>query len=396
MRSSVSVDFDAVVVGGGPAGCVAATTLVRRGHSVLLISRGDSPTTRLGESLSPRGALLLRELNLWDDLPCEEHCRLPVMASAWEDERPLVADQTFHPYGPWWHVDRPLFDAGLVRAAEREGVAIRRGVFVRSESRLATDESVVAIREVDGLSKFRTRFVIDATGRPSAVARAAGIQRHTDDRLVALVAEARIGDSCASSMLVEATPTGWWYSARLSRDRLVVMFFTDSDLLPWDRIGLLLLFKTALRAARHTAARLVQAPYSKPRLAIASSSFLRQSAGAGWLAVGDAAMTFDPLSSEGLAKGIQTGLEGGLAVSQCLAGEPAAVSRFAEDMNRLYAGYFETRSKVYGRVTRWPNCDFWRRRQRADAFGPSQAERAPRVELPLALRDATQLAAIEN
>lgn len=359
--------FDVIVVGSGPAGCVAAIAVARRGNSVLLIGRGDQRAARAGDSLAPRGALLLRELNLCDSLHCDAHCCLPAMASAWEDEFPVVTDQTFHPYGPWWHVDRQVFDAALVCAAEREGVEIRHGHFVGSESRFGTDNALVAIRETNGVSRYRARYVIDATGRASAVARAAGVEREVDDQLVALVVEATVSSSSASSMLIEATPTGWWYSAPLTRDRLVIMFFTDRDLLPWGRVGLPLIWKSALRAARHTAARLVNVPCSKPKLAIASSSRLSRWSGKGWLAVGDAAMTFDPLSSEGLAKCIETGLGGGLAASQHLAGEVAAVSTFAEGLSRLYSDYLETRSKVYQRVDRWPTCDFWRRRQSTDA-----------------------------
>jgi flavin-dependent dehydrogenase len=359
--------FDVIVVGSGPAGCVAAIAAARQENSVLLVSRGDQRTSRAGDSLAPRGALLLRELNLWESLHCEAHCCLPAMASAWEGELPVVTDQTFHPYGPWWHVDRQVFDAGLLRAAEREGVEIRYGHFVGSESRFLIDDALVAIRETNGLSRYRTGYMIDATGRTSAVARAAGVERDVNDQLVALVAEATVNGSRATSMLVEATPTGWWYSAPLTRDRLVVMFFTDRDLIPWDHVGLPLLWKSALRAARHTAARLVNVSCSNPKLTIASSSRLSRWAGQGWLAVGDAAMTFDPLSSEGLAKSIETGLGGGLAASQHLAGEAAAVSTFAEALKRKYSDYLETRSKVYQRVNRWPTCDFWRRRQTPDA-----------------------------
>ena len=35
-----AVDYDTVIVGGGPSGATAANDLARRGHSVLLLERG--------------------------------------------------------------------------------------------------------------------------------------------------------------------------------------------------------------------------------------------------------------------------------------------------------------------------------------------------------------------
>ena len=45
--ASMDVDFDVVVVGAGVAGCVTAYQLATKGHSVLLVERGESPAARI-------------------------------------------------------------------------------------------------------------------------------------------------------------------------------------------------------------------------------------------------------------------------------------------------------------------------------------------------------------
>ena len=47
-------ESDVIVVGGGPAGCTAATFLARRGWSVTLLEKDRHPRFHIGESLLPR------------------------------------------------------------------------------------------------------------------------------------------------------------------------------------------------------------------------------------------------------------------------------------------------------------------------------------------------------
>ena len=46
-------DYDALVLGGGPAGSTCAALLAERGHRVLLLERTTFPRYHVGESLMP-------------------------------------------------------------------------------------------------------------------------------------------------------------------------------------------------------------------------------------------------------------------------------------------------------------------------------------------------------
>src|SRR5215470_15543481 len=55
-------DFDAVIVGGGPAGSAAALALLKRGARVAIVERKAVAEDRMGESLQGVGLEILREL----------------------------------------------------------------------------------------------------------------------------------------------------------------------------------------------------------------------------------------------------------------------------------------------------------------------------------------------
>ena len=56
--------WDAVVIGGGPAGSSTAALLARAGRSVLLLEREQFPRFHVGESLLPYSLPLLDRLGV--------------------------------------------------------------------------------------------------------------------------------------------------------------------------------------------------------------------------------------------------------------------------------------------------------------------------------------------
>jgi FADH2-dependent halogenase len=61
-------DFDVAVVGGGPGGSSAATSLVRRGRTVILLERERFPRFHIGESQLPWSNEIFRELGVEKDI----------------------------------------------------------------------------------------------------------------------------------------------------------------------------------------------------------------------------------------------------------------------------------------------------------------------------------------
>jgi flavin-dependent dehydrogenase len=80
------------------------------------------------------------------------------------------------------------------------------------------------------------------------------------------------------------------------------------------------------------------------------------------LAVGDAAIAFDPLYGQGVYKALQSGIRAAHALREHLAGNTSALAEYDEMLKRDYAQYLEFRHVFYRAEPRWPDSVFWQRR----------------------------------
>jgi flavin-dependent dehydrogenase len=84
--------------------------------------------------------------------------------------------------------------------------------------------------------------------------------------------------------------------------------------------------------------------------------------GEGWIAAGDAATAFDPLSSQGILTALYSGLRAGETVDACLRGDGGAAEAFGRQTDALYAAYLRNRVLFYAAEGRWATRPFWSRR----------------------------------
>ena len=95
----------------------------------------------------------------------------------------------------------------------------------------------------------------------------------------------------------------------------------------------------------------------------AHSATLEPCAGDGFLAAGDAALAFDPLSSQGLLNALFTGLAAAEAADSHLRGDAEALPRYRETISGIAAAYRRHLSTFYAMEQRWPRAAFWERRR---------------------------------
>lgn len=354
------------VIGGGPSGCATALTLRHWGHSVTVIEQTGYEKPRIGEILPPSVRDPLVQLGAWEPFVAGKPLPSPGFQSVWGGDDCQEKDFIFHPHGSGWHLDRASFDAMLAQTAQEAGANVLRGTRVISARAHGADGWMLALESRGGRLRCRARFIVDATGRASSFACQQGAVRKSWDHLVAATAlftGGGDGGTVGHRALVEAVEGGWWYSALLPDRRMVVALMTDADSYAagchasedhWHR---------ELAATRRTRSRVNGwSLLGVPRVVSANTSRLDRFAGDHWLAVGDAAMAFDPLSAQGVHKALDSGIQAGQCIHRQLGNEKTALKDYALRLENHFSRYLKARTYYYARERRWPQSPFWARR----------------------------------
>jgi flavin-dependent dehydrogenase len=276
-------------------------------------------------------------------------------------------DFSLHPYGYWWHLDRARFDAWLAAVAAEEGVFVHRGTRLHAVRRTTDGHWMIEIQAHGTAHTIHTAVLVDATGRTARLARQQGSVREHYDKLIGIVGMLHhpAVTTAEAYTLIEAVEHGWWYSALVPVQRMVGMFLTDADLIPRNHTLRPALWQTLLHRARHTRKRFSNLELSAaPRLLSANSARLTTVCGNGWIAVGDAAVTYDPLSAQGILKAMESGQRSAMAIEQHLAGNNQAWAIYQQITDVIFCQYLQLQHFYYQRETRWPSHAFWQRRQK--------------------------------
>jgi flavin-dependent dehydrogenase len=362
------VAYDVAILGGGPAGSAAALALVqvRPKLRVALVEPSAFDGWRIGETLAPGGRQLLEGLGCWERVRAAGAVESHGTIACWGGDAPYENEFLFSARGSAWHLDRAGFDGALLDTVAAAGVEVRRGPRFTAASREPDGTWALTLAHGAARDILRAAVVIDATGRAAAFASRAGAQRAVDDELIGVAVMLRFdgADSARDTRtLVEAQRDGWWYSAAIPGDRVVVAWMSDADLVRHDDLKEPQRWLDHVRATQFTRARIDACTPEWPvRIWSARSQRLRDVCGEGWIAIGDAASAFDPLSSAGVVKALYSGKLGAFAVLDLLGGVASGFDRYRQYVEREYAEYLTTRSHFYGREHRWRDSAFWTRR----------------------------------
>ena len=358
---------DVVVVGGGPAGLATAVALRRMDHTVTVLERTDYLAPRVGEHIPPGAKTVLASLGLADVIASERHAACPGIRSVWGSDEPQDRDYLFHVAGEGLNLSRPEFDRDFAALAGRAGATVLTRARLTHLSRAGGLWDLSA-QHAGGPAEIRCRVVVDATGRAASVAKRLGALPIVYDELVGIVGNVAVAKRGNHLVLIEALPDGWWYSAGLADDRVIATFLTDPERTETSRAARSDFWHARLGAARLTAERTGSIDRTGDlQVRTARTQRLDEAAGEGWLAVGDAAMSFDPLSSEGISKGLEWGTKAAVTAAALCRGDQSAAQAYRYEIGKTFADYLVTRYRYYAVEKRWPNAPFWRRRQQPPA-----------------------------
>ena len=354
----------ALVIGAGPAGLSAALAWAASGAGVEVVeARSARDLRHIGEHLPPAALGSLQAIGLGPLLDDPRHADSSGVSSAWGGPDLADKDYFFTPAGRGKTLRRDVFDAALIDKARASGVSLRfdtrlADLGVRDDGRFHA-----SLRDRNGLVAATYDRVIDASGRNARAARLLGGRILRSDDLVGVagwVTDAAPSDD-PGRLVIEAVADGWWYAAPYGDGRMLCVYMTDAHQLSQHGGDTCAFWQAALTLSREVGprARTGTLP-DEVQVFDAATQVLDPPPLHGFLAVGDAAMAYDPLSSWGITKGLMDGHHGACALRE----GPASLVAYSAARHADYETYRHKRAEMYSLERRWPHSDFWASRQR--------------------------------
>ena len=353
------MDFDAIIVGGGPAGSSAAIHLAARGARVLLAERERFPREKLcGEFISPE---------------CLGHfARLGVLEGMESAGGSEVSETVFYaPSGRALSVPSEWFGGARAAAlglsrAEMDARLLRRarevGARVLEESSLAgviveggRVRGVSLHGEGAHVSEYTARVTIDATGRQRAVARRASrelkgatetkndegaavgneteARESANERLVAFKAHLEGASGAQGACEIYFYPGGYGGLSPVEGGVSNLCFFARARDVRERGGDAARVMREVLMRNRRAAETLANASAKTRWLAVAVESFGRRdpAPAPGLIAAGDAAAFIDPFTGSGMLMALEGGELAAQAVSRALDVTPSLDTRRSEE-----------------------------------------------------------------
>lgn len=380
------------IVGGGPAGSATAIAILNalgsehaRLDLTLFTSTPRQGEPTIGETIPPAATPVLTNLGLLHLVENGDHLECPGSVSVWGEDQPGHNDFMLQPVGRGYHLDRARFDADLLQMAASRGCRLAQGWHLRSAKsegqgyrlgfsrQSATQASADLPRANEALQCQSADFVIDATGIAAAFARRLGVARNLFDQVLSLCTLYDLpapSENRPAHTLVQTTEQGWWYAARLPNRKAIVSLCTDSDTFKQDGLDAPLTWHAACLATGWFARECLRqfgAELQEPdriHLKPAPSAILSAVAGERWLAVGDAASSYDSMSSAGITKALLHAEMAGKAVAHWLmAGERLLIEHYQDRVFADFNQYLRLHHQHYCAERRFPRSGFWQRRR---------------------------------
>ncbi|MBL4608895.1 MAG: lysine-epsilon-oxidase maturase LodB [Pseudomonadales bacterium] len=361
-------ETDVLIFGGGPSGSSAALSLLNHSASkVTIVEHSDFEQVRVGEQVSASIFELIDYLKI-DREDFGEACFTPSFygVSYWGSDIPSSRESIFSAEGASFQLDRVKFDFTLI-----EKVVDRGGyVFPRTKC-LMLDRTEDAYWEArlkhpdHGVFTVRAKYLIDATGRNAKISRRIGMPPKKVDKLVGVGSFFTFQDQrpLPNDQLIETTELGWWYSALLPNQTLVATFFSDADVISKYRLNHTDNWLKLLQASGKMKTRLsgAQSNQGKPWIRSAVSQISNAHQYKNFIAVGDAACSFDPISSMGLGFAMTSACRAATAI-MTEQHHSEAIVNYKKDITKNFEQYLVTRRQHYQQEKRWPESIFWCRR----------------------------------
>ncbi|MCP9769887.1 NAD(P)/FAD-dependent oxidoreductase [Lacihabitans sp. LS3-19] len=363
--------YDVVILGGGVAGCATAIALKNHQESlkIAILERDGfvGEAFRVGETLPPHAGQQLQHLGIFENFNALGFNRSFGTSSAWGSSELKTNEFLFSPFGYGWNIDRGLFDQFMINEAKSKGVTFFHKTSCYDAAWEGEKWNLKC--KQDGKEKqFIAKFVVDATGKKSAFSKLQGASKLVKDQLIGIYRYYSLKNIPKTDLqygtCIETNSMGWWYSATLPNDTLVLSYLTDADIANDFQFRKTEVFDDLMKDSNYTFKRIKGAEViSEIKVVAAHTQYLNNVVGKGWLAVGDAASSYDPISSLGIFKSLIMSRFAAFSICDNLKGDVNALKKYEHIVKQDFEAYQSKKTAYYNQEIRFKNHFFWKRRQ---------------------------------
>lgn len=175
--------YDAIVIGGGPAGSTAGALLAEKGWDVLILEKEKFPRYHIGESLMPYCYFSFERLGVLEkikEMAWTEKHSVQFVGRNGKVSTPFYFFQHYdHPSSTTWQVKRADFDLMLLDNAREKGASVMEETavteFIKDEAGAIV--GVKAESKGGEVLEFNARVVLDGSGRDALYLRKTGSRK---------------------------------------------------------------------------------------------------------------------------------------------------------------------------------------------------------------------------
>lgn len=359
---------DVLIVGGGPSGASTALSLLNYSNcKVTLIEQSDFNRTRVGEHVSASIFDLIDYLKLHKS-DFEKDTFLPAYASKayWGSDQVSTVNAIFTTEQSTFQMDREKFDFKLIEVAAERGATIYPRTKCLDYEQLADKSWRVSLSHpTEGKFTVQANYLVDASGRSGNVCRKVGVPSQKYDSLIGVGLFLAL-DSASKKFeqTLESTEMGWWYSACLPENKMVMTFFSDADIVSEHKLHQLETWNKLLQKSKQIKHTIQNAQALSDKLWVRNAQTQLSDARnlERFIAIGDAAASFDPISSMGIGFSISSACFAAKHIAHELEQDTSKTNVFQEDILRIFNQYHQIKTKYYQKEKRWLASKFWQRR----------------------------------